>query len=230
MILVTPDWNDQYWSRLLDKISIARVEIPSGTKLYVGDWGKEPLPAPPWNTYVSLVDTVVRKVPLAELNPKMVQQVQKASRAWGFEELEREVRKYPRTILEETMDKEVQVEGLGEKIANWLDDMPCDPQLDPPTHCIDLAHPIIDPLVVVEPRAVLQHSQPALPTAHAQIDAHALDHSMDLRMDSKMDHRVDQALDIASGSHIDALDSHIDALGAALDTSLDSYMDSGMDL
>ena len=75
MILVTPDWHDQHWSRILDKISVARVEIPSGTPLYTSDWENKPLPAPIWNTFVSLVDTTLQNVSLQELDPKLVRQI-----------------------------------------------------------------------------------------------------------------------------------------------------------
>jgi hypothetical protein len=194
MILVTPNWSGQDWARLLDKISIARVEIPSGTKLYVGDWEKRPLPSPPWNTYVSLVDTVFCQVPLGELDPKMVRQVQKASRAWNFEDLEKEVRKYPRVISDETMDKEVQVEGMGERVTHWLGDVPCgqhldtpmdtymDQHLDPPTHGIDLANPQIDSLMDEKPRAVSQAFEPVLPSSYIHSLGAALETSMDSQL------------------------------------------------
>ena len=114
LILVCPDWQETYFSRILDKISIRRVEIAPGTRVFVSDWDKVPLPSPPWNTLVSLVDTTEKKVHLAELDPKLVRQIQKASNHWNFEDLERENRKYPRIGFSETMDREVQVEGMGE--------------------------------------------------------------------------------------------------------------------
>ena len=130
MVLVTPNRSDQHWSRLLDEITVAPVEIPSGTKLYVSDWEKDPLPPPPWNTFVSLVDSTLCKVAPQDLDPKLVKQVARMSKNWSFEDLEREMKKYPRPCLEDTMDVEIQVgKGLGEEISKWLEAVSLDPQM-----------------------------------------------------------------------------------------------------
>ena len=46
MILVHPDWQDQYSSPLLKKISVARVEIPSGIPVFRTDHSQKELPSP----------------------------------------------------------------------------------------------------------------------------------------------------------------------------------------
>ena len=109
MIPVTPSWSDQYWSRLLEQISVSRVEIPSGTRIFVLDWENEPLTSPPWHTFVSLVDTTFCKVAPDELNPKIVKQIEKLSKNWTLDDLEREMKKCPRSNVEDTMDREIQV-------------------------------------------------------------------------------------------------------------------------
>ena len=48
------------------------MEISNGTKLYVSDGEGKPLPAPHWDTLVSLVDTTIGKVSPKELDPKLV--------------------------------------------------------------------------------------------------------------------------------------------------------------
>ena len=37
LILVTPDWGDVYWRRVLEKLSVAQVQIESGSALYKSD-------------------------------------------------------------------------------------------------------------------------------------------------------------------------------------------------
>ena len=45
-ILVHPEWVDQYWSPLPRDVTVARVEIKSGTPLFLSDKSKKPLPSP----------------------------------------------------------------------------------------------------------------------------------------------------------------------------------------
>ncbi len=100
MVLVHPDWQDQYWAPLLRSISVARVEIPSGTPVFESDRSHNPLPAPPWNTHVSIVDTFVKKVPFEQLDPQIVKFLRKTSKNWTFDDLIREQRKYPKFQFE----------------------------------------------------------------------------------------------------------------------------------
>ena len=108
MILVHPDWNDQYWSPLLKEISVGRVQIASGTPLYFSDRSKKPLPSPMWNTHISLVDTEIHQVPIEKLDPKLVKWLRRVSKNWGFEELQNEMKRYPRENLS-TVEEETQV-------------------------------------------------------------------------------------------------------------------------
>jgi len=72
MVLVHPDWADQYWSPLLKEISLTRFAIPSGTSIYVSDFSAKSLPAPLWNTQISLLDTSAKNVSSEKLDPKIV--------------------------------------------------------------------------------------------------------------------------------------------------------------
>ena len=114
VILVTPDWGNQTWTNLLSKMSTARVEIPSGTKIFVSHGQKIPLPAPSWNTHVSVVDSILRKISQDELDPKIVKFVQRCSKNWTIQDLNREMKFYPK-LAQPTMDVEIQCEGMGEK-------------------------------------------------------------------------------------------------------------------
>ena len=84
MILVHPDWEDNYWSPLLNEITVHRAQIPSGTPVYLTERTKKPLPAPLWNTQVSLLDTTVKTIPLERLNPKLVRWLNQKSKKWGY--------------------------------------------------------------------------------------------------------------------------------------------------
>ena len=107
MVLVYADWQDDYWSPLLRLISVARVDIKSGQPVYHWDGSKKPLPPPLWNTQVSLVDTKQREISPTLLNPKLVKWLGKLSLNWGFEDLQREMTKYPKKTLV-TSEQEIQ--------------------------------------------------------------------------------------------------------------------------
>ena len=112
LILVHPDWVDQYWSPLLREITVSRVQISSGTPIYVSDRTKKPLPSPLWNTQVSLVNTEVKNVSPEKLDPKLVRWLQRTSKNCGFEDLQGEMKKYPKadlTTVEESTQVQVQV-------------------------------------------------------------------------------------------------------------------------
>jgi len=87
VILVHPDWVDSYWSPLLRKISLHRLQVGSGQAIYVKDKSKKPLKSPLWNTQISMVDTFVQKVDFSELDPLLVKFVQRHDRNWGLKEL-----------------------------------------------------------------------------------------------------------------------------------------------
>ena len=108
-VLVHPEWIDQYWSPLLKDITVARVEIASGTPLFVSDHSKKPLPSPLRNTHVSLVNTEKLSVPTEKPNPKIVKWLQRTSRNWSFEYMQSQMRLYPKFDLT-TVDHEVQAE------------------------------------------------------------------------------------------------------------------------
>ena len=109
MILVHPDWVDQYWSPLLRDITLSRVQIPSGTPVFVTDRKKKPLPAPMWNTQISLVNTEIKTVPPEKLDPKITKWLQRVSKNWSFSELQFEMTKYPKSDLM-TSDEGTQVQ------------------------------------------------------------------------------------------------------------------------
>ena len=130
MILVTPDWSEVYWRRLLEKLSVAQVSIPQGVSLYKSDWAEKPLPTPQWSTLVSLVDSKKISVNRAELDPSVVRWLQKANLSWGKAELEHEVRKYPKFSADEEMERETQTD-IPFSVSSNVSSLPPTPPLSP---------------------------------------------------------------------------------------------------
>ena len=122
IIMVAPDWGDSPWRQLLEKLSVSQVQVSSGLSLYKSDGSKRPLPSPSWNTLVSVLDSSLVRVPLSELDTKVVKWVQKQSRGWDLPKLCEEVRKYPRPLQYdagmEREEREVQTETPEEDFSS----------------------------------------------------------------------------------------------------------------
>ena len=72
------------------------------------------------------------KVPFESLDPKLVKHIRLSSKNWGFDDLQKEMRKYPKPFFE-TVEHEVQASCMGE---------PSPTQVIPPTH--DQSHLLKD--------------------------------------------------------------------------------------
>ena len=57
MVIVTPNWQGDYWMRILEKLSLKQMCLPARAPVYKGDWDKKPLPPPQWETLVTFIDT-----------------------------------------------------------------------------------------------------------------------------------------------------------------------------
>ena len=79
----------------MKKLSVARVQVPSGMVLYRGDGSAKTLPPPGLNTLVSILDSRLVRFPLSELELKLVKWVEKNSMGWTMEKLCEQVKKYP---------------------------------------------------------------------------------------------------------------------------------------
>jgi len=87
VVLVTPFWPNTYWHRLLEKITSRCGRIQQGKACYLGDWDKVPLPSPPWETKISLVDGSLWEEDTLVLDPKVVSWIQRKNKGWGRVEL-----------------------------------------------------------------------------------------------------------------------------------------------
>ena len=109
MVIVTPNWQGDYWMRVLEKISQKQVCIPAGVPLYKGDFDKKALPSPQWETLVTFVDTSLLEDVEKELDPKLCKQMGKLSKNWNLLDLKRNMQNYPRFQNVGTIEKEIQV-------------------------------------------------------------------------------------------------------------------------
>ena len=104
IVLVSPNWPGRPWKRILDKIALCQFFVPPGEPLYETDRDKNPLPAPLWETTVSLVDTTKCNVNEIECDPNTLKWVTKTCKDLGPEDLKSRVAKYPWTKEVPEMD------------------------------------------------------------------------------------------------------------------------------
>ena len=90
-LIVAPDWETptaRRWKRLLDRLSVARLDLEAheGT-LFTADSGRA-LPFPPWRCSVSLVNSRANRLSAEELNERAVAWISKTSQKLSQNSLE----------------------------------------------------------------------------------------------------------------------------------------------
>ena len=82
MVLCSPDrgghWGNEYWHTLLDKLTLTSVQLPDDA-IYVPLGCMTPIGKTGWGSMLSVVDGGLTPVPWEDLDPAMVQQIQRES-------------------------------------------------------------------------------------------------------------------------------------------------------
>ena len=82
MVLCSPDWGahrgNEYWRNLLDTLTISSVRLPDEA-IYVPLGRKTPIGKPGWGRMLSVVDGGLTSIPLEDLDPTLVQAIQRES-------------------------------------------------------------------------------------------------------------------------------------------------------
>ena len=78
VVMCTPDWGcsgeHAYWRRLLDRMTLGRVQLPDGA-IYVPEDSDTAMQAPEWAGFLSIVDGFLNPVPLCDLDQVLLKQV-----------------------------------------------------------------------------------------------------------------------------------------------------------
>ena len=103
MVLCSPDWGahggNEYWCTLLDKLTVTSIQLPDDA-IYVPLGRKTPIIKPGCGSMLSVVDGSLAPVPWEDLNPAMVQEIQRESSGFTLDVLKNQLR--PRDALETT--------------------------------------------------------------------------------------------------------------------------------
>ena len=82
MVLCSPDWRahggNEYWRTILDRLTICSVRLPDEA-IYVPLGWKTPIGKPGWGSMLSVVDGGLTSIPWEDLDPALVQAIQRES-------------------------------------------------------------------------------------------------------------------------------------------------------
>ena len=94
MVLCSPDWGahggDEYWRTLLDKLTLTSIQQPDD--VYVPLGRKMPIGKPGWGSMLSVVDGGLAPVPWEDLDPAIVQEIQRESSGYTLEVMKNQLR------------------------------------------------------------------------------------------------------------------------------------------
>ena len=103
MVLCSPDWGahggNEYWRNLLDRLTISSVRLPDEA-IYVPLGRKTPIGKPGWGSMLSVVDGGLTSIPWEDLDPTLVQAIQRESDGLALGDLKDRLR--PQDAVETT--------------------------------------------------------------------------------------------------------------------------------
>ena len=103
MVLCSPDWGahggNEYWRNLLDRLTISSVPLPDEA-IYVPLGRKTPIGKPGWGSMLSVVDGGLTSIPWEDLDPTLVQAIQRESDGLALGDLKDRLR--PQDAVETT--------------------------------------------------------------------------------------------------------------------------------
>ena len=103
MVLCSPDWGahggNESWRNLLDRLTISSVRLPDEA-IYVPLGRKTPIGKPGWGSMLSVVDGGLTSIPWEDLDPTLVQAIQRESDGLALGDLKDRLR--PQDAVETT--------------------------------------------------------------------------------------------------------------------------------
>ena len=165
VVMCTPDWGctgeHAYWRRMLDRINVARVQLPD-SPIYVPEDSDTAMQAPEWASFLSIVDGSLNRVPLCDLDQVLLKEVMAENRGLTLSDLKNRSPEHlsatltgcesPDGYLERAAVKEDADDQLSE-IASTI------PPVDP--SCVDLKHSAFLAQLLLEEGDLESNSEPA---------------------------------------------------------------------
>ena len=103
MVLCSPDWGahggNEYCRTLLDKLPLTSIQLPDDA-IYAAPGRETPIRKPGWGSMLSVVDGSLAPLPWENLDPAMVQEIQRESSGYTLDVLKDQLR--PRDAVQTT--------------------------------------------------------------------------------------------------------------------------------
>ena len=144
VVMCTPDWGSSgehaYWRRLLDRMTVGRVQLPDGP-IYVPEDSDTAMQAPEWASFLSIVDGSLNPVPLCDLDQLLLKEVMAENRGLTLFDLKKRSPEHISATLTgcEFPDDSVKPAAVREDEDDQLSEIASTiPPVDP--HCVELKH------------------------------------------------------------------------------------------
>ena len=151
VVLCTPNWGrlgePAYWRRLLDRMTVGKVQLPSGP-IYVPEDLDTAMQAPEWTSFLSIVDGSLNPVPLCDLDHVLVQEVMAENCGRTLSDLKKPSPEHTSATLTgcESYDDELVRAIVREDAHNQLYEIASSiPPVDP--NCVDLKRSLLGPAI-----------------------------------------------------------------------------------
>ena len=144
VVMCTPDWHcsgeHAYWRRLLDRMTMGRVQLPDGP-ISVPEDSDTAMQAPEWASFLSIVDGSLNSVPLCDLDQVLLKEVMAKNRGLTLSHLKNRSPEHLSATLKgcETPDDYLDPAAVKEDADDQLSEIASTiPPVDP--SCVDLKH------------------------------------------------------------------------------------------
>ena len=167
VVICTPDWGccgeHAYWRRMLDRMTVGRVQLPDGP-IYVPEDSDAAMQAPEWASFLSIVDGSLNPVPLCDLDQVVLKEVMAENRGLTLSDLKGQSPEHLSATLTgcESPDGYLEPAAVKEDADDQLSEIATTiPPVDP--SCVDLEHSAFLAQLLLEEVDLESTSEPASP-------------------------------------------------------------------
>ena len=167
VVICAPDWScsgeHAYWRRLLDRMTVGRVQLPDGP-IYVPENSDTAMQAPEWASFVSIVDGSLNLVPLCDLDQVLLKEVMAQNRGLALSDLKKRSPEQLSATLTgcESPDGDLGPAAVKEDANDELSEIASSiPAVDP--SCVELKHSAFLAQLLLEEVDLESTSEPTSP-------------------------------------------------------------------
>ena len=167
VVMCTPAWGcsgeHAYWRRMLDRMTMGRVQLPDGP-IYVPGDSDTAMQAPEWASFLSIVDGSLNLVPLSDLDQVLLKEVMAENRGLTLSDLKNRSPEHLSATLTgcESPDGYPEPAAVKEDADDQLSEIASTiPPVDP--SCVDLKHSAFLAQLLLEEVDLESTSEPASP-------------------------------------------------------------------